>query len=85
MIEAYRIERQNEFITLKHGAMILIVREYVNKFEELYKFAAEIFPTEAQKCYRFKKGLQTVLKSELLLYYCEHFRGWIEKAIEKKN
>ena len=38
------------------------VREYVDRFEDLYKYASDIFPTEAQKYYRFKEGLQTVLK-----------------------
>ncbi|XP_055959742.1 uncharacterized protein LOC130014822 [Mercurialis annua] len=83
LTNAYNAERQNEFIALKQGSMT--VREYIDKFEELYKFASEIFPTEAQKCYRFKEGLQTVLKNELSLYEGTQFRGWVEKAIEKEK
>ena len=45
----------------------MFVREYVDRFEDLYKYAYDIIPTEAQKCYyRLKEGLQTVLKNELL-------------------
>ena len=61
------------------------VREYVDRFEDLYKYAYDIFATEAQKCYRFKEGLQTVMKNELSLYECQYFRGWVEKAIEKEK
>ena len=60
------------------------MREYVDRFEDLYKYASDISPTEAQKCYRFKEGLQTVLKNELSLYEGHYFRGWVEKAIEKE-
>ena len=63
----------------------MIVREYVNRFENLYKYASDIFLTEVQKCYRFKESLQTVLKNELSLYEGQHFRGWVEKTIEKKK
>ncbi|XP_050238154.1 uncharacterized protein LOC126687641 [Mercurialis annua] len=83
LTEAYNAERQNEFIALKQGSMT--VREYIDRFEELYKFASEIFPTEAKKCYRFKEGLQTILKNELSLYEGTQFRGWVEKAIEKEK
>ena len=83
LTDAFKAERQNEFIALKQGSMT--VREYVDRFEDLYKYASDIFPTEAQKCYRFKEGLQTVLKNELSLYEGQHFRGWVEKAIEKEK
>ena len=63
----------------------MTVREYIDRFEDLYKYAYDIFPTEAQKCYRFKEGLQTVLKNELSLYEGQHFRGWVKKAIKKEK
>ena len=53
----------------------MTVQEYVDIFENLYKYASEIFPIEAQKCCRFKKGLQTMLKNELLLYEGQNFQG----------
>ncbi|XP_055960122.1 uncharacterized protein LOC130014968 [Mercurialis annua] len=83
LTKAYSSERHNEFIALKQGSMT--VREYIDRFEELYKFSSEIFPTEAPKCYKFKEGLQTVLKNELSLYEGTQFRGWVEKAIEKEK
>ena len=55
LADAFKVERQNEFIALKQGAMT--VQEYMDKFEDLYKYASDIFPTEPQKCYRFKEGL----------------------------
>ena len=61
------------------------VREYVDRFEDLYKYSSDIFPAEAQKCYRFKEGLQTVLKNELSLYEGQHFKGWVENTIEKEK
>ena len=66
LTDIFKAERQNEFIALKQGSMS--VREYVDRFEDLYKYASNIFPTEAQKYYRFKEGLQIVLKNELSLY-----------------
>ena len=83
MNDAFKAERKNEFIALKQGSMT--VREYVDRFKVLYKYASDIFPTEAQKCYRFKEGLQTVLKNKLSLYEGHYFRGQIEKAIEKEK
>lgn len=35
----------------------MTVREYVDRFEDLYKYTSDIFLTEAKKCYRFKEGL----------------------------
>ncbi|XP_025014399.1 uncharacterized protein LOC112536061 [Ricinus communis] len=83
LTNAFKVERQNEFVTLKQGSMTM--REHVDRFEDLYKYASDIFPTETQKCYRFKEGLQIVLKNELSLYEGQHFRGWVEKAIEKEK
>ena len=59
LTDAFKAERQNEFIALKHRSMT--VREYVDRFEDLYKYASDIFPTEAQKCYRFKEGPHTMI------------------------
>ena len=63
----------------------MTVQEYIDRFKDLYKYTSDIFPTEAQKYYRLKEGLQTVLKNELSLYEGQHFRGQVEKAIEKEK
>ena len=61
------------------------VREYVDRFEDLYKYASDIFLAEAQKCYRFKEGLQTVLKNELSLYEGQHFRAGLRRHLRKRR
>ena len=83
LTDAFKAERQNEFIISKQGAMT--VREYNDRFKDLYKYASKIFSIETQKCYRFKEGLRILLKNELSLYEGQHFRGWVEKAIEKEK
>ena len=55
LTDAFKAERKNEFIALKQGAMS--VQEYMDKFEELYRYTLNIFPTQAQKYYRFKESL----------------------------
>ena len=45
LTDAFKAERQNEFIALKQGS--ITEREYVDRFEDLYKYAYDIFPTEA--------------------------------------
>ena len=57
----------------------------MDKFEELYKFAIYIFPTEEQKFRRFKQGLRVEIRDGLSLYEGTQFRGWVEKAIEKER
>ena len=83
LTETYRNNKQDAFIHLIQGSST--VREYVDKFEELYKFATDIFPTEEQKCRRFKKGLRVEIRDGLSLYEGTQFRGWVEKAIEKER
>ena len=63
----------------------MFVREYIDRFEDLFKYTSDIFLTKVQKCYRFKEGLQTVLKNELSLYEGQHFKGWVEKENEKEK
>ena len=61
------------------------VREYVDRFEDLYKYVFDIFLTEAQKCYRFKEGLQTVLKNELSLYEGQHSGAGLKRELKKRS
>ena len=83
LTDAFKAERQNEFIISKQGA--ITVREHDDRFKKFYKYASNIFSTETQKCYRFKEGSWIVLKNELSLYEGQHFKGWVEKAIEKEK
>ena len=61
----------------------MTVREYNNRFKDLYKYASNIFSIETQKYYKFKEGLQIILKNKLSLYQGQYFRSQVEKAIEK--
>ena len=58
----------------------MIVREYVNKFEDLYKFAKDIYPTEEKKGENFRDGLRVSLRGKLNLYTGVTFRGWVERG-----
>ena len=51
LTENYRKEKLASFISLIQGSMT--VREYVDKFEDLYKFAKDIYPTEEKKGEKF--------------------------------
>ncbi|XP_050233185.1 uncharacterized protein LOC126681675 [Mercurialis annua] len=79
--EIFKTEFRREYLTEPYNAErqnefialkqgSMTMWEYIDKFEELYKF---------------KEGLQNVLKNELSLYEGTHFRGWVEKAIEKEK
>lgn len=54
LTEAFKVERQNEFIALKQVSMTVL--EYVDRFEDLYKYAFEIFPTENQSVIDSRKA-----------------------------
>ena len=71
------------FIDLMQGSMT--VREYVDKFEDLYKYAKDIYPTEERKSEKFKEGLHISLRGKLNLYAGTTFRGWVEKAMEQEK
>ena len=60
----------------------MTVREYVDKFEDLYKYARDIYPTDAKKGEKFRDGLHVSLRGKLNLYTGATFRGWVEKAME---
>ena len=47
LTDAFKAERKNEFIALKQGAMS--IREYMDKFEELYRYTSDIFPNPSSK------------------------------------
>ena len=60
MTESYQKEKMVAFINLVQGSMT--VREYVNKVEDLYKYAEDIYPIEERKSEKFKEGLQISLR-----------------------
>ena len=60
----------------------MLVREYMNKFEELYQYARDIYPTEEAKSDNFWDGLHVSLQGKLNLYVGTTFRGWVKKAME---
>ena len=51
LTENYRKEKLASFISLIQGSMI--VREYVDKFKDLCKYAKDIYPTEEKKGEKF--------------------------------
>ena len=63
----------------------MTVREYVDKFEDLYKYTRDIYPTEERKSEKFCKGLHISLRGKLNLYTRMTFRGCVKKAMEQKQ
>ena len=63
----------------------MIVRDYTDKFKELYQYAKDIYPTEEAKSDKFRDGLHISLKGKLNLYAGITFRGWVEKAMEQER
>ena len=60
------------------------VRKYTDKFEDLYKYAKDIYPTEELTSEQFRDGLHVSLWEKLNLYIGTTFRGWVEKAMEQE-
>ena len=83
LTETYRKEKVALFINLVQGP--LSVREYVDKFKDLYKYARDIYPMEEVKSEKFHEGLHISLRGKLNLYAETIFRGWIEKAMEQEK
>ena len=70
-------------MNLVQGSMS--VRDYADKFEELYQYAKDVYPTEEAKSDKFRGGLHVSLKGKLNLYAGTTFRGWVEKAMEQER
>ena len=83
LTETYRKQKKAFFVNLVQGSMI--VREYTKKFEDLYKYAKEVYPTEEMKSEKFWDGLHISLHGKLNLYAGTSFRGWAKKAIEEER
>ena len=54
------------FIDLVQGSMT--VREYIDKFKNLYNYAKDISPIEERKSEKFQEGLYISLRGKLNLY-----------------
>ncbi|XP_065868428.1 uncharacterized protein [Euphorbia lathyris] len=83
LTETFQKAKRNEFFNLKQRTMVM--KEYVDKFDDLYRYASQWFPTEEVKCERFKDGLSAFYQNELSLYEGVHYRGWVEKALQKEK
>ena len=46
----------------------MTVREYTDKFEDLYRYAKDMYPTEGMKSNKFKGRLNVSLRRKLNLY-----------------
>ena len=60
----------------------MMVREYMDKFEDLYKYTKDIYLTEEKKSEKFWEGLHISLRGKLNLYTGTTFQGWVEKAMK---
>ena len=63
----------------------MTVREYVDKFEDLYKYTNDSYPIEEKKSEKFREGLHISLRGKLNLYVGMTFRGWVKKVMEHEN
>ena len=63
----------------------MTVRKYIDKFEDLYKYSKNIYPTEEKKSKKFWEGLHISLRGKLNLYAGTTFQGWVEKAMEQEK
>ena len=62
-----------------------MVQEYIDTFEDFYKYTKDIYPTEERKSEKFCEGLHISLRVKLNLYIGMIFRGWVEKEMEQEK
>ena len=82
-METFQKQRKAAFMNLTQGSMS--VRDYADKYEELYQYAKEMYPTEEVKIDKFRDGLYVSLRGKLNLYAGTTFRGWVEKAMKQER
>ena len=75
----YRKKKVASFIKLVKGLMT--IREYVDKFEDSYKYAKNIYSTQKKKSKKIKQGLLIILRCKLNLYIGT-FRSRVEKTMD---
>ena len=53
----------------------MTVSEYTDKFEDLYRYAKDVYPMEGMKSDKFRDGLKVSLRQKFNLYVGTTFRG----------
>ena len=76
----YQKKKMTPFINMVQGSITM--REYTNKFKDLYKYVKDIYPTKENKSEKFKDGLHVSLCGKLNLYVGTTFREQVQKAME---
>ena len=57
------------------------VKEYVDRFEDLFHFVSKIMPLEEVKCDRFRSGLKAHMKTGIAWYEGNNFRELVQKTL----
>ena len=73
LTETFQKQKRASFVNLVQGLMT--IREYTDKFEDLYRYAKNVYPTEEMKSDKFRDGLNVSLCGKLNLYAGIIFRG----------
>ena len=60
----------------------MTVREYIDKFEDLYRFVANMLPFEENKYDQFLSGLYVTIRLGLASFKGTTNRSLVEKALE---
>ena len=61
----------------------MTVEEYVNRFDDLYQYISDLFPTKVLKIARFKQGLSMAIRSRISMFsFITTYRGWVDAARE---
>ncbi|XP_058099725.1 uncharacterized protein LOC131244084 [Magnolia sinica] len=69
----YRIEKENEFLHLQQGGML--VAEYENRFIELSRYAPKILADKETRMRCFAEGLRTEIPTKMC---CANIRTYVE-------
>ena len=72
LTETFQKQKRSSFVNLVQG--LIIVREYTDQFEDLYKYAKDMYPTEEMKSAKFRDGLHVSLYAKSNVYAGITFR-----------
>ena len=76
---SYKKSKQEAFFSFTQGSQS--VKEYVNRFEDLYRFISEIIPLEEIKCNEIRSGLKAYIKTGIAWYEGNNFREVVRKTL----
>ena len=79
LTSSYKKSKQEAFFSLTQGS--LSVKEYADRFEDLYHFISEIIPSEEIKCDKFRSGIKAYMKTGIARYEGNNFRELIHKTL----